>query len=406
MAYDAPDYSVVLWDASGKPYWKLASGKKSYIPPIVAMQERDDPKLLAWAKSQGFSIGTNPDGTTAIKTNAPGGGLIHNRGTWNSQTGKYDQGINWGNIAALGIGAAIAAPFVVGAVAGGAAGGGAAGGVGVGETGATVGLASGAGLPGAVAAPTVASLGAGAGGAGIGTLSGTTPVLEGVAAGPGAISVPASQAAGVGIGETGATTGLASGAGLPGATAIPSVADLATVGSSVPGIANAAVVPAAAAGGVGTTLANLLPKAIPAAANIIGNQMQKGAIDDAVKAQVGSQEKALEAERLGGERAIGILAPWANVGGAAANRLGELLHLQAPSAVPGQVPVTPAQQSSANGFVPTAVANSPDPAVRNVPQGPGPYANWPIFQAPDGTKRRVSPDQAAAAQAAGATRIG
>jgi hypothetical protein len=160
----------------------------------------------------------------------------------------------------------------------------------------------------------------------------------------------------------------------------------------------------ATAGGVGSTLSSLLPKAIPAAANIIGNQIQKGAINNAVNAQVGSQEKALEAERLGGERAIGILAPWANVGGAAANRLGELLHLQPPPAVPGQMPVTPAQQSSANSFVPNAVRNSP--TASQVSQAPGPYANWPIYQAPDGSKRRVDPSQAQAAEAAGATRVG
>ncbi len=405
MAYDAPDYQTVLWDANGKPYWKTASGSKTYIPPIVAAQYQDDPKLRAWAASQGESIDYSKvasGGQAAVTNNArPGASLLKNAGTWNSKTGQFDRGVNWGNIMALGIAGAIAAPFVIGAVAGGAGAGAAGGtgaGVGLGETGATVGLASGAGLPGAVAAPTVA---------GIGTAAATTPTLVGTAAGPGATTTAAGLGTvPAGIGESAATTGLASGAGLPGAVAAPTVADLATVGSSVPGIANAAGLPATAATAAtpGGILGPALKYGVPAASNIIGNVMQKGAIDDAVKAQTDSQAKALEAERQGGERAIGILSPWANVGSAAVNRLGELLHLSPPPAVPGQMPVTPSQQSSANSFVPTAVRNSP--TASQVPQGPGPYSNWPIYQGPDGSKRRVDPQQEAAAVQAGAKRIG
>jgi len=41
-----------------------------------------------------------------------------------------------------------------------------------------------------------------------------------------------------------------------------------------------------------------------------------------------------------------------------------------------------------------------------VPQVPGPYANMAIYEAPDGSRRRVPPDQEAAAMAAGARRVG
>lgn len=391
MAYDAPDYTVVLWDSKG-PYWKTGSGKKTYIPPITAAQYQNDPKMQAWAKSQGASIDYSPvaSGGSPVVTNnsVPGSSLFRERGVWNSAEGGYDQGINWTNIAAIGIGGAIAAPFVVGALAGAAAPayGPLAGGYGAATTSATV--------PAALAESGAIAAGAAGGAAAPAALAGTAP----------ATTAPTVGA----IGTTGAVAPTAAAlpaAGVPVAAA-PAYGPLAGGYGAATTAIPAAPAALSGAGIVGTSpsWAGIAQKAIPAATNIIGNVMQKNAIGDAVNAQTAGQAKALEAERAGGERAIGILSPWATVGAAANNRLGELLHLTPPLAVQGQMPVTSAQQASANSFVPTAVRNSP--TASQVPQGPGPYANWPIYQAPDGSKRRVDPQQAAAAEAAGAQRVG
>lgn len=115
----------VKWDAKG-PYYPTSDGRKAYIPPIAAAQYDDDPRMLQWAQAQGATLRDSPQGITA-GTSVPGGSLLKNRGTWNSQEGGYDQGINWGNVAALGVGGLIAAPAIAG-LAAGAGGGAAAGG--------------------------------------------------------------------------------------------------------------------------------------------------------------------------------------------------------------------------------------------------------------------------------------
>lgn len=126
---------AVQTDPSGKKY-ELVDGQKWYLPPG----------------------GDGPNAT---------GGLIHGHSQWNPQTGEWDSPISWGNVlgmVAAGIitaGAADALLASTPALATDAAASGlpasaetaTAGGVGIGETGATTGLASGAGLPGAVAAP-------------------------------------------------------------------------------------------------------------------------------------------------------------------------------------------------------------------------------------------------------------
>jgi hypothetical protein len=243
---DRGNYSIdnkqVLWDAQGKPYYPTTDGRKSYIPPIAAAQYQDDPRMLAWAKSQGASIDYSPvatGGSPIVSNNSvPDGDFFHHRGEWNSEEGQYDTNFDWGAVLTLAVAGVITAGVATAALGGGTAaqtavetaiatgspeaGASAAGvtastalgsGVGIGETGASVGLATGAGLPGLTAAPLA---GAGA------TAAGT----------------------GVGLGETGATVGLESGAGLPGAVAAPTVGDLATVGSSIPGMTE---------GGLGTT---------------------------------------------------------------------------------------------------------------------------------------------------------
>lgn len=134
---DLPDYKTVLWAANGSPYWKTASGGKVYITPAVAMQYFDDPKLLSWARSKGFYIdngraGLNQQPTVdaqgvvhqpanPIHGSAPSGGLWRETGTWNGQTGEWDQPLDWGNIMSLAIGGGLTAGLGA-AVAGGAGG--------------------------------------------------------------------------------------------------------------------------------------------------------------------------------------------------------------------------------------------------------------------------------------------
>ncbi len=115
------DYGQIQW-SGGKPYIVDASGKRYFLPPIVAAQYRDDPKALAWAASQGASIGA-PGGTDTV-TGQPDATLLKTRGTWNPDTGQYDQGVNWENLASLAAGGFVGAG--AGAALAGGAGGGAA----------------------------------------------------------------------------------------------------------------------------------------------------------------------------------------------------------------------------------------------------------------------------------------
>ena len=109
----------IFWDpTTNAPYYKTSDGKKAFVPPVAAAQYRDDPKMLAWAKSQGATLATDPEGITS-GSSVPRGNLLRSRGTWNSQTGQYDQPINWGNLASIGIGTAIAGPALMSAFGGG-----------------------------------------------------------------------------------------------------------------------------------------------------------------------------------------------------------------------------------------------------------------------------------------------
>lgn len=104
-AANLPNYSVVLWDGT-KPYWRTPAGGKVYIAPAVAAQS-DDARLKSWGASN----------------QRPDGNFFTNSGTWDPQSGEWDQGTNWGNVLALGVGGAIAAPLVAGAVGAGSAAG-------------------------------------------------------------------------------------------------------------------------------------------------------------------------------------------------------------------------------------------------------------------------------------------
>lgn len=110
--------SDIAWDERGRPYRtylmdgpRYKSGDRTYVSPAeVHPENTTDPRLLSWASQHG----------------APGGSLLKNRGTWNSQTGDWDRGTNWGNLLSIGVGGAIAAPFIAPAVGGLFGGGGAA----------------------------------------------------------------------------------------------------------------------------------------------------------------------------------------------------------------------------------------------------------------------------------------
>lgn len=126
MPYVPLDQTRVLWDEKGKPYWASQDGRqRHYIPPIVAAQYRDDPRMLQWAQSQGFSNGA--DGMTI----APGAGAGGNRPLdfrssrqWDPRTGEYDTDFDWGDIVTLAAGGVIgagAASAIGGASAGGSA---------------------------------------------------------------------------------------------------------------------------------------------------------------------------------------------------------------------------------------------------------------------------------------------
>ena len=90
----ALNYTVVLWDSAGKPYWSGDAGERSYIPPAIAVQDTKNPRLVAWGQAQG---------------RRPGQSLLKNAGTWNPNTGKWDRGINWTNLASIAAGSGIAA---------------------------------------------------------------------------------------------------------------------------------------------------------------------------------------------------------------------------------------------------------------------------------------------------------
>ena len=118
MPYDPiVDYNDIRWDERGSPFWMTASGKRHFLPPIIAGQYRDNPRLLQWAQSQGVTA-EKPSG------NVPGGSFLRGRGEWNTDEGQYDRPLNVGNLASLGIGGAIAAPFLLPAL--GIGGGGSA----------------------------------------------------------------------------------------------------------------------------------------------------------------------------------------------------------------------------------------------------------------------------------------
>lgn len=127
MPYTPLDQSRVLWDATG-PYWLSTDGRtKHYIPPIVAAQYRDDPRMLAWAKSRGFELQRDEQGAITGMNQAPGAGAGSDRPLdfrtgrqWNPKTGKYETHFDWGDVLTSAVGGMLGAG-AVDAFAGGAA---------------------------------------------------------------------------------------------------------------------------------------------------------------------------------------------------------------------------------------------------------------------------------------------
>ena len=136
----------IQYDASGKPYILYVDAKghqaKSYLAPTVPPAQQ--------------------------------GGFLHGRPQWNSETGQWERPMNWGNLAALGIGGVLTGGALSAALGGGA---GAAG-------------AGGAASTGAGAGATAAGVGAAGGSSGVlgtlGTLGNIGEVVGGMAGGLGA----------------------------------------------------------------------------------------------------------------------------------------------------------------------------------------------------------------------------
>jgi len=140
------------------------------------------------------------------------------------------------------------------------------------------------------------------------------------------------------------------------------------------------------------------------------SQQQQQAAQQALAQTSPLYQQALQIAQQQAAQGQARLDPYAQQGGAGLTALSAFLGVPPPqpgagAALSAAAP-TPAQQASANTFMASAVPKGGGPDPRAVPQGPGPYANWPILQAPDGSRRRVPPDQADRLIAAGAQRVG
>jgi hypothetical protein len=226
---------------------------------------------------------------------------------------------------------------------------------------------------------------------------------------------------GVGLGETGATTGVASGAGLPGATAIPTVADLATTGSAIPGIANAATIGGGAGGGGAATswltspYAGLVSQGFQTIGGIIGANISASAQDKALAQQQAQFDAALAAQKE--EQTynrnqygdyLGRLAPYEATGGEANARLSQYMGTPQASGgtnVPSTVSALPPPPGSgpAASVVPPQSAPPSAPPVTAAPTTGGATVR---MRGPDGSERDVPANQVAHYQGLGATIIG
>src|SRR3990167_7765049 len=107
--YDNGQPAYWIEEATGKPYkYKMVNG----------VEDRSQKFFISPAALQ-------PYASAAEQGKPEGNGFFRGRAQWNTEKGEWERPGNYGNIAALGVGAGIAAPFVAGALGAGAAGGGA-----------------------------------------------------------------------------------------------------------------------------------------------------------------------------------------------------------------------------------------------------------------------------------------
>lgn len=223
----------IQWDEGGNPFYLTSDSQRDYVPPIAAAQYQNDPKMLAWAQGRGATIDYSPvqsGGAPVVSNNSvPSGSLLRERGTWNSQSGGYDQGLNWTNILSMAVAGFITAGAAAALMGGGPAAESAVstamstGDINSALAAGEIGMGPGMGAPIAGGAATSAATGTGVGLGETGAISGLTGATL-----PGLTAAPA-----VGAALPAATTGLAS--ALPGATT-PAVSDLASTSSSLTGM--------------------------------------------------------------------------------------------------------------------------------------------------------------------------
>jgi len=204
-----PDQVGATHDNGQPAYWIDANNGKPYKFKMVNGREDRSQKLYLPPAAL--------DPYSTDKGGQEGNGLLKGHAEWNSGKGEWERPTNWGNIAALGVGGAIAAPFAVGALAG--AGGASAGGGGLGSA-----SLAGGGLSAAVPGAGMASgLGA-AGGtglastslAGLGGLSSAVPgasLASGVGSAAGAGGLASSGLGGSGLSSAVPGSGFTSGVG-------------------------------------------------------------------------------------------------------------------------------------------------------------------------------------------------
>lgn len=300
--------AALYYDDAKDLYYNLVNGQKKYLSPYVFNAQ--DPT----GKGTGHGM-TNP-----------GGSLTQTGGTWNPDTGQFEQSTNWGNLLTIGTGAALGGGLLS-ALAGG---GGAA--------------ASGA------------------------------PTLEGVAAGPGAASVPVGSIPLGAIENTAFGLPASSAAAIPGAAAAPAAADLTGLYGTVPGGLGDLSAPgavagnvtgglgAAAAGGssiwdkIGGALLNpaVIGSAIAGGLGYLGASKAASASEQAAALNNQYLNRALDVNTQMYNQRIQNLQPYRSSGGNALGTLNSLMGLPAvPAALPAQ-PIPTSTGQNLPGPPPTA----------------------------------------------------
>lgn len=231
-----------------------------------------------------------------------------------------------------------------------------------------------------------------------------------IGAGLGAAALTGLGAAGIGplsglLGAGGASAGTAAGS-----TLAPGVAEAAGLGSAAAGSG------AAAAGGIGagtaaqiaggataglnaarggSWLSPVLNSVLPVAGNIVGGIVQSNAEKAAAEESARAADKALEFEKGVYSDTLKRLDPYIQAGGAASDRMTQLLGLPA--------------RAQTTATAPPTYGPSVSPYAASAPSSQGwavPPANTVTLQAPDGSTKAVPADQAQHFLNRGATLVG